>query len=185
MTDVRRVMRPNRRRFLFGSAAGIASYALGLSPSPAQPVQSTARIMVGFPAGGPSDVIARLLAEQMKAYASSTIVENRPGAGGRVVMDVLKNSASDGSIMVLTPAVAVALYPHVYKSLSYNLQQDFAPVTDISTTSMLFVIGPMVPSTVKTLADFIAWCRSNPNQSSYGSPGAGSDRKSTRLNSSH
>jgi tripartite-type tricarboxylate transporter receptor subunit TctC len=110
----------------------------------------------------------------MKAYASTTIVENRPGAGGRVVMDVLKNSAADGSVMVLTPAVAVALYPHVYKSLSYNPQQDFAPVTTTSTTAMLIAIGPLVPSTVKTLADFIAWCRSNPNQSSYGSPGAGS-----------
>jgi tripartite-type tricarboxylate transporter receptor subunit TctC len=137
-------------------------------------LHSTARILVGFPPGGPSDVIARLVAEQMKAYASSTIVENRPGAGGRVVMDVLKNSAADGSVMVLTPAVAVALYPHVYKSLSYDPQQDFAPVTTISTTSMLFVVGPLVPSSVKTLADFIAWCRSNPNQSSYGSPGAGS-----------
>ena len=174
MTDVRRVIRPNRRRFLFGSAGGVVSYALGLSPTLAQPLHSTARIMVGFPAGGPSDVIARLLAERMKAYASSTIVENRPGAGGRVVMDVLKNSAADGSVMVLTPAVAVALYPHVYKSLSYNPQQDFAPVTTISTTSMLIAIGPLVPSTVKTLADFIAWCRSNLNQSSYGSPGAGS-----------
>ena len=102
MTDVRRVIRPNRRRFLFGSAGGIASYVLGLSPSLAQPLHSTARIMVGFPAGGPSDVLARLLAEQMKAYASSTIVENRPGAGGRVVMDVFKNSAADGSVMVLT-----------------------------------------------------------------------------------
>jgi tripartite-type tricarboxylate transporter receptor subunit TctC len=174
MTDVRRVIRPDRRRFLFGSAGGVVSYALGLSPTLSQPLHSTARIMVGFPAGGPSDVIARLLAEQMKAYASSTIVENRPGAGGRVVMDVLKNSAADGSVMVLTPAVAVALYPHVYKSLSYNPQQDFAPVTTISTTSMLIAIGPLVPSTVKTLADFIAWCRSNPHQSSYGSPGAGS-----------
>ena len=174
MTDVRRVIRPDRRRFLFGSAGGVVSYALGLSPTLSQPLHSTARIMVGFPAGGPSDVIARLLAEQMRAYASSTIVENRPGAGGRVVMDVLKNSAADGSVMVLTPAVAVALYPHVYKSLSYNPQQDFAPVTTISTTSMLIAIGPLVPSTVKTLADFIAWCRSNPHQSSYGSPGAGS-----------
>jgi len=174
MTDIRRVMRPNRRRFLFGSAGGIASYALGLSPSPAQPLHATARIMVGFPAGGPSDVLARLVAEQMKAYASSTIVENRPGAGGRLVMDVLKTSAADGSVMVLTPAVAVALYPHVYKSLSYNPQQDFTPVSTICTTSMLFVVGPMVPGTVKTLPDFIAWCRNNPNQSSYGSPGAGS-----------
>ena len=102
MTDLRRVIRPNRRRFLFGSAGGVVSYALGLSPTLSQSLHSTARIMVGFPAGGPSDVLARLLAEQMKAYASSTIVENRPGAGGRVVMDVLKNSAADGSVMVLT-----------------------------------------------------------------------------------
>ncbi|MET0674875.1 MAG: tripartite tricarboxylate transporter substrate-binding protein, partial [Bradyrhizobium sp.] len=105
-------MKPNRRRFLIASAGGIASYVLGHSPSRAQPLHATARILVGFPAGGPSDVLARLLAEQMKAYASSTIVENRPGAGGRVVMDALKNSAADGSVMVLTPAVAVALYPH-------------------------------------------------------------------------
>jgi tripartite-type tricarboxylate transporter receptor subunit TctC len=174
MTEVRRVTRPDRRRFLLGSATGIASYTLGLSPTLSQPSHSTARILVGFPPGGPSDVIARLLAEQMKAYASTTIVENRPGAGGRVVMDVLKNSAADGSVMVLTAAVAVTLYPHVYKLLSYNPQQDFAPVTTTSTTAMLIAIGPLVPSTVKTLADFIAWCRSNPNQSSYGSPGAGS-----------
>ena len=115
MTDVRRVMRPNRRRFLFGSAGGAVSYALGLSPTLSQPLPSTARILVGFPPGGPTDVIARLLAEQMKAYASSTIVENRPGAGGRVVMDALKNSAADGSVMVLTPAVAMC-------SLSARLQ---------------------------------------------------------------
>jgi tripartite-type tricarboxylate transporter receptor subunit TctC len=130
--------------------------------------------MVGFPPGGPTDVIARLLAEQMKPYASSTIVENRPGAGGRVVMDVLKNSPADGSVMVLTPAVAMCLYPHVYKSLSYNPQQDFAPVTTILTTSMLIAIGPLVPNTVTTLADFIAWCRANPSKSNFGSPGAGS-----------
>jgi len=136
MTNVHRVTRSNRRRFLFGSASGIASYALGLSPALSQPLHSTARILVGFPPGGTSDVIARLLTEQMKAYASSTIVENRPGAGGRVVMDALKNSPADGSVMVLTPAVALCLYPHVYKSLSYNPQQDFTPVTTICTTPM-------------------------------------------------
>jgi tripartite-type tricarboxylate transporter receptor subunit TctC len=174
MTDVRRVIRPNRRRFLLGSAGGIASYTLGLSPALSQPLHATARIMVGFPAGGPTDVISRLLAEQMKAYASATIVENRPGAGGRVVMDVLKNSPADGSVMVLTPAVAMCLYPHVYKSLSYNPQQDFAPVTTISITAMMIAIGPLVPSSVKTLAEFIDWCRSNPRQSNFGSPGAGS-----------
>ena len=109
MTDICRVMKPNRRRFLFAGAGGLASHVLGLSPSLAQPSHATARILVGFPAGGPSDVLARLVAEQMKAYAASTIVENRPGAGGRVAMEALKNSAADGSVMVLTPAVAVAL----------------------------------------------------------------------------
>src|SRR3954471_17924386 len=174
MTNVRSMTELDRRRFVSAGAAGAASYALVLAAARAQPLHSTARILVGFPPGGPSDVTARLVAEQMKAYASSTIVENRPGAGGRVVMDALKNSAADGSVMVLTPAVAVALYPHVYKSLSYNPQQDFAPVTTICTTSMLITIGPLVPNTVKTLPDFIGWCRSNPNHSSYGSPGAGS-----------
>jgi tripartite-type tricarboxylate transporter receptor subunit TctC len=174
MTEIRRMTRPNRRRFLLGSAGGIASLGLGLSPARSQPAHSTARILVGFPAGGPSDVLARLAAEQMKAYASSTIVENRAGAGGRLVMDVLKTSPADGSVMVLTPAVAMCLYPHVYKSLSYNPQQDFTGVTTICTTAMTFVVGPLVPSSVKTLADFIAWCKSNPSQSSYGSPGAGS-----------
>ncbi len=174
MTDIHRVTRPNRRRFLHGGAGGIAAYLLGLSPTRSQPVHSTARILVGFPPGGSSDVLARLAAEQMKAYASSTIVENRAGAGGRVVMDVLKNSPADGSVMVLTPAVAMCLYPHVYKSLSYNPEQDFAPVTTICTTPMTFVVGPMVPGSVKTIADFVAWCKSNPSQASYGSPGAGS-----------
>ena len=173
MTDIHRGVRPNRRRFLLGSAGGIASYALGASPALSQSL-STARILVGFPAGGPSDILARLVAEGMKTYASSTIVENRAGAGGRVVMDALKNSPADGSVMVLTPAVAMCLYPHVYKSLSYNPQQDFTPVTTICTTPMAFVVGPLVPASVKTVADFIAWCRSNPAQSSYGSPGAGS-----------
>src|SRR4029078_4813558 len=92
----------------------------------------------------------------------------------RFCMHALKNTAWDASVLVLTPAVALCLYPHVYKSLSYNPQQDFTPVTTINTTAMLFVVGPMVPSSVKTLADFITWCKSNPKQSSYGSPGAGS-----------
>jgi tripartite-type tricarboxylate transporter receptor subunit TctC len=174
MTNVRHVTEPDRRRLLIGGAAGIASYGLGFSPARSQALHSTARVMVGFPAGGPSDILARLTAEQLKTYASSAIVENRAGAGGRVVMDALKNSPADGSVMVLTPAVALCLYPHVYKSLSYNAQQDFTPVTTICTTPMAYVIGPMVPASVKTLADFIAWCKSNPSQASYGSPGAGS-----------
>jgi len=173
MSEVRCAGRLDRRQLLLAGAGGIAAYATGLSPARSQTVPGTARVLVGFPAGGPSDVTARLVAEHLKGYASATIVENRAGAGGRVAMDVLKNSAADGSVMVVTPAVAVTLYPHVYKSLSYSLA-DFAPVSTIHTTAMLLAVGPMVPAEVKTLADFIAWCKANPRQSSFGSPGAGS-----------
>lgn len=173
MSDIHGADRLNRRRLLLAGAGGIAAYATGLSSTQAQPLHSTARLLVGFPAGGPSDVTARLLAEHTKGYASTIIVENRPGAGGRVAMDVVKNSPADGSFMILTPAVAVCLYPHVYKTLSYTLQ-DFAPVTTIHTTAMCLAIGPMVPDTVKTVSDFVAWCKANPTKSSFGSPGAGS-----------
>jgi len=173
MSDLICAGKLNRRRMMLAGAGGLASYALGVVPARSQPLHATARIVVGFPAGGPSDVTARLLAEHTKGYASTMIVENRPGAGGRVAMDVVKNSPADGSVMILTPAVAVCLYPHVYKTLSYTLQ-DFAPVTTIHTTAMMLAIGPMVPASVKTVADFVAWCKSNPNQSSFGSPGAGS-----------
>jgi tripartite-type tricarboxylate transporter receptor subunit TctC len=173
MSDLICAGKLNRRRMMLAGAGGLASYAIVVEPPRSQPLHATARIVVGFPAGGPSDVTARLLAEHTKGYASTMIVENRPGAGGRVAMDVVKNSPADGSVMILTPAVAVCLYPHVYKTLSYTLQ-DFAPVTTIHTTAMMLAIGPMVPASVKTVADFVAWCKSNPNQSSFGSPGAGS-----------
>lgn len=137
---------------------------------PSRPIS----IVVPFAAGGPTDTLARNLAAHMtKTLKQQVIVENRAGAGGRVVMDVLKNSPADGSVMVVTPAVAVTLYPHVYRSLSYSLQ-DLAPVSTIHTTAMLLAVGPMVPAGVKTLADFIAWCKANPRQASFGSPGAGS-----------
>jgi tripartite-type tricarboxylate transporter receptor subunit TctC len=84
MSDVRYAGGPNRRQLLLAGAGGIAACASGLSPAGSQPVQGTARVLVGFPAGGPSDVTARLLAEHIKGYASAAIVENRPGAGGRV-----------------------------------------------------------------------------------------------------
>jgi tripartite-type tricarboxylate transporter receptor subunit TctC len=109
----------------------------------------------------------------MRGY-SSFIVEARPGAGGRVALDALKGSAADGSVMVLTPEDMIALYPHVYKILAYDALKDFAPVTPVCNTSFLLTVGPKVPAAVKTLADFIAWCRAIPNEASYATGGAGS-----------
>src|SRR5690349_20968484 len=101
------------------------------------------------------------------------IVDNRPGAGGRLPLDALKGSDPDGSVMVLTPGDQVALFPHVYAKLGYDVLRDFAPVSTVCIVQFLWVVGPLVPAQVTTLADFVAWCRVNPKLASYGSPGEG------------
>jgi len=161
-----------KRRLLAGAgAAGLASLA---EPARAQVIRTNTRFLVGFPPGGPVDIVARLLAAEMKDYASTIIVENRPGGGGRTALEALRTSAADGSVLLITPASMVVIYPHVYKTLSYSPLRDFAPVSTVCEFPLVVAIGPMVPAQVKTLAEFVAWCRANPKLATYGSPSAGS-----------
>jgi tripartite-type tricarboxylate transporter receptor subunit TctC len=176
--DVEYTSTTTKRLFLsLAGAAGLAS-VLPAMPQPArsQIVRNPARMLVGFTPGGSSlDAVARLVINEMKDYCSSSfIVENRPGAGGRVALEALKRSATDGSVMILTPAGAIVLYPHVDKVLGYDALKDFAPVTTVCDYPLLLTVGPRVPAAVKTLADFIAWCRANPTEASYATAGAGS-----------
>src|SRR5262245_58128075 len=165
----------SRRRFLTVAAgAGTAAQLPPLArPAVAQTIARPARLIVGFPAGTAPDVVARLIAEQMKGYAPSLIVDIRPGAGGRVALEVLKASEADGSALVVTPVDQLALFPHVYNRLSYKPLEDFAPVTTVCSVQFLLTVGPRVPASVKSVADFIAWCRDNPQAASYGTGGAG------------
>jgi hypothetical protein len=145
-------MMTRRRLLTAASAAGLALNATGpVRYGFTQPGGKTARILVGFPPGGTTDVIARLLTSTMKGYASSIIVENRPGAGGRIAIEALKTAVPDGSVFLLTPAGPMTLYPHVYKSLKYDPLQDFFPVSTVSAVPYLLTVGPKVPSNVKTL----------------------------------
>jgi tripartite-type tricarboxylate transporter receptor subunit TctC len=163
-----------RRRFAT-ALASLACALMGLAPQArAQVIARTARMLVGFPAGGSADAVARLLVDQIKAYASSIYVENSPGAGGRTALDALKAGASDGSVLALTPGDQITLFPHVYNKLGYDPIRDFAPVTTVCTVQFLLTIGPLVPAQVRTLADFVEWCRANPKLATYGTPGTGS-----------
>jgi tripartite-type tricarboxylate transporter receptor subunit TctC len=166
---------PSRRRFSALSGAAALSAGLFAIPfsSQADLVGRTTRIMVGFTAGSSTDLVARLLAENVKDYAPSLIVDNRPGAGGRLPLEALKGGEPDGSLMVLTPGHQVALFPHIYAKLGYDALRDFAPVSTVCMVQFLLVVGPLVPAEVKTVADFIAWSRANPKLASYGSPGEG------------
>jgi len=167
-------MNLNRRHFnlaLGGSAALAALQALPAFAQVAQP-----KIYYGFPAGSAGDSLARRVADKLGGtpYAqSNAVVENKPGAGGRIVLETLKSSPADGSVLTLAQASALTIYPHVYTKMNYTLA-DFAPISIGAQMIFALAIGPMVPDSVKTLKDFVAWAKANPEKSSFGSPGAGS-----------
>ena len=106
-------------------------------------------------------------------YAKVTLVDNKPGAGGRLAVDELKRGANDGSHLLITPAAMITLYPHLYTKLAYGLA-DVTPVCGATSVVFGLGVGPGVPDSVKTLKDFLAWAKANRDKASYGSPGAGS-----------
>jgi len=140
----------------------------------AAPVDKTLRIVVGFPAGGAGDAIARMLVPHLRTtYATTVIVDNRAGAGGRIGTTFVKNADPDGMTMLLSAAPILTIYPHIYKKLPYDTMRDFVPVTSVSTFNYAFTVGSAVPASVKTLTDFATWVKANPDKAAFGSPAAG------------
>src|SRR6185436_3729861 len=161
-----------RRSFLGAAALGLFGGAVPLALR-AQGID-TARIIVGLPPGGTTDVMARKVADKLRgAYARSVIVDNRPGAGGQLGVVVLKDSPPDGSTLLLTPSSMLSIYPNTYRTLQYKLE-DVAPVSLAMHTHHVLSVGPAVPDSVKSLKDFFVWTKANPDKAVYGSPGAGS-----------
>jgi tripartite-type tricarboxylate transporter receptor subunit TctC len=160
------------RRQLLQVGSALAATAAGLAL--AQPAARPLRILVGFPPGGSADLLARALAQQLGSQGVPAIVDNKPGAGGRIALDMLKGAEADGSVLAVTPASMMVVYPHIYRKLGYQPLQDFAPVGRLGAAQFVFTVGPMVPASVRTLADFLAWCKAHPQQATYGSSGAGS-----------
>lgn len=144
------------RRFLLGSAIGAAS---GLAaPAFAQTAQA-GRALIGFPAGGTVDIITRLYVEQLRgSLGRQLIVDNRPGAGGRLALEALKAAPGDGSAFAVTPASLLTIYPHLYaRTLRYDPAVDFTPVTPVCLFPFGFAVGARHPA--RTPAEFIAWAK--------------------------
>ena len=162
-------------RRTFVTAAGAA--ALGWVPgarAQGAPID-TLKVLCGYPAGGTTDAVSRRVAEKLQAngYAKVALVDNKAGASGRIAIEELKRSPADGSVMLLTPASAVTLFPHIYKQLAYRME-DVVAVSTACRIAFGFGVGPAVPESVKNLKDYLAWAKANPGQGNYGSPGAGS-----------
>jgi tripartite-type tricarboxylate transporter receptor subunit TctC len=166
---------PTRRHLLAASAAGLVASATGLIPRAlAQAIKKSAHVIVGFPAGGGTDMIARILAERLRGtYASTVLVENKPGAAARLAVEYVKNAEPDGSVMLFTPDFPLTVYPHSFRSLNYDPLRDFIAVSPAAKSMLSYNIGPAVPDSVKNLADFVQWCKANPGKASYGTTSAG------------
>jgi tripartite-type tricarboxylate transporter receptor subunit TctC len=134
-----------------------------------------ARLLIGAPAGGAGDTLLRRVADRMKGrYAGNVIVENKAGAGGQIALMAAREAAADGATMLMTPSTFFSLYPHTYRKLPYDAERDFAPVSLMAYTNFGLAVGPAVPESVRTLEDFMAWSRANPEKATYGSPAPGS-----------
>jgi tripartite-type tricarboxylate transporter receptor subunit TctC len=153
-------------------AIAVAGSAASLTPRVhAEPFTKAVHILTGF-TPGLQDALARLVAGQMNDYAKTIVVENRPGAAGRIAAETVKAADADGSTILFAPLGFMMLFPHVYKSLRYE-PRDFTPVSTVASSPTLLTVGPKVPGTVTTLAEFVAWCRANPKFATYGTAGAG------------
>ena len=147
--------------------------AASLTPLAHAQADKTLRVMVGFPPGGSIDIVARVLAEKMKdELKANIVVENRAGAGGRLAADLLKSAPADGSVVMITPVVVPVLAPLVFSKLNYNPGTDFAPVGHVCNFNFALSIPASLPA--KTVAEFVAWLKANPQKANFGSPAAGS-----------
>lgn len=165
-----------RRQFVQATIGTTLLTTLGTQTANADQIELV-KFLYGFPAGSSGDIVARRVAERVAGSPytkNAAIVENKAGAGGRIALDALKQSAPDGATLCLSPFSCTAIYPHVYTKLSYDAANDFVPVSIAALMFHGLAVGPVVPASVKTVKDFLAWAKANPKDANYGSPAAGS-----------
>lgn len=148
----------------------VAAFAVATGSAFAQD-KPPLRILVGFPPGGSADVIARLVGDAIRDDFSTIVVENRPGAGGRIALSAVKQARPDGQTVIVLPSGPMVLFPHVYRKLDYDPVKDFTPVSQLARFQFGVVSGPA--SNVRTVAEMLAKAKADPKSATYGSPGQG------------
>ncbi len=155
------------------SRSGLVSLAaaLMLTVSASAQDKPPLKILVGFPPGGSADVMGRLVADALRQDFSSIVVENKPGAGGRIALAAVKAAKPDGQTVIVLPSGPMVLFPHVYKKLEYDAVKDFTPISLIGHFQFSVVSGPATQ--VKSVQEMISKSRTDPGTASYGTPGLG------------
>jgi tripartite-type tricarboxylate transporter receptor subunit TctC len=152
--------------------AALLAFSLGVSQLGAAQ-EGAIRIVLGFPAGASSDLLTRLLADEMRAaLGRAVIVENRTGAGGRIANEAVKDSAPDGRTLLMTPVATMSIYPHSYARLRYDPFRDFEPLAHLANFELALGVTTKIPAA--TLAEYIALVKRDPKAGYYASAAAGS-----------
>ncbi len=163
----------DRRSFI--NQLGAAGVAVTLPQTVAAQAR-TIRIIVPFAAGGPIDVTARLLADQAKGSLGNIVIENKPGAGGNIGVDLVAKAAPDGLTLGIAAVAMHAINPWLYNKLPYDPIKDFAPITQMVRIPNVLVMNSEAAKRlgIAGLKDFLAYAQANPGKLNYGSGGNGS-----------
>ena len=151
----------------------LATIALASFAALAAAQEGSVRMVLGFPAGATSDILSRLVAENMRqTLGQPVIVENKPGAGGRVANETVKAARADGTTLLMTPVATMSIFPHSFGDLRYDPFKDFAPVAHLSDFQLSLGVGANVPA--KSLKEYVALVKKDPKMGFYASAAAGS-----------
>jgi tripartite-type tricarboxylate transporter receptor subunit TctC len=156
-----------RRALVFGAAliAGLATTAVVATAQARYPNQ-TIKIVVGFAAGGGNDIIARIIGQKLQEGLGTTvIVENRPGAGGKIAAEAVMAAAPDGYTLLVGAAGAMSIIPAISVKQPYHGTRDFAPISMVAAFPLILVVQASHPA--KNVKDLVAWMKANPDKSNY------------------
>jgi len=150
---------------LAGLAAGGAQAQSAAWPN------RTVRMVIAFPPGGPTDIVSRVIAQQLSVQlGQSVVVDNKPGAGGNIAAELVAKAPADGYTVFYNTS-AIVIGPALYSKVNYDTLKDFTPVALTASVPLVLVVNPQLP--VRSLADFVAYARANPGRLNYSSSGTG------------
>jgi tripartite-type tricarboxylate transporter receptor subunit TctC len=163
-----------RGLFSLALTIGMALFAVAGHAEPAWP-NKPIKILVGYAAGGSTDVMARILGQALsERLGQPVIVENRPGAAGNIAAEATAKADPDGYTLMLSTSSTFATNPSLYKTLPFNVQTDFEPIALTAFVPNLLVVNPSVPA--NNVAELIAYLKANPDKVNFGSSGNGSSQ---------
>jgi tripartite-type tricarboxylate transporter receptor subunit TctC len=161
-----------RRTFVSGAVAGVAMVGAPMLKAQTLP-NGPIRIVVGFPPGGGTDALARVVGQKLAAmWNISVLIENKAGAAGVIAADYVAKQAGDGNTLLMAHINSHALAPSLVAKLGYVVERDFVPITLVGVTPNLLICNEAQPA--KSVKDLVELCKKNPGKISFASAGGGS-----------